>query len=284
MSSRPLDCEFCGHTFPSSRTSCPHCARPQLFPNVSNAASPREKEKLDERFSKAKSRYDADNRGDEFARFLAAAAGSHALFNCALERLHREVASGTEIIETYYQLEELRLRATGYPDLDWDKLRPQAEIELLGSHHHIERLHYACLSLNWDGLTSYGDCVVKLDEKMIGHRASCFEGNTAVVFFIHGNFRHHLRSVWSDRGRLASAIFADRLPNGVSDAQFSGILVAPGEDPVDDEFIEVHIFGTMTVRSFAEVKFSASSAGKRESVLRDAIIAKLEQASIAHIA
>ena len=77
MSSRQLDCEFCGHTFASSRTSCPHRARPQLFPNVSNAASPREKEKLDEWFSEAKSRYDAEDRGDEFARFYMAVARSH---------------------------------------------------------------------------------------------------------------------------------------------------------------------------------------------------------------
>ena len=50
-------------------------------------------------------------------------------------------------------------------------------------HHHIEKLHYACLSVGWDALTHYGDCIVKLDEQMIGHRASCFEGNTAVIFF-----------------------------------------------------------------------------------------------------
>lgn len=284
MSSTQLTCESCGQSFPNSRTSCPHCARPQLFPNVSNAGGPAEKRKLDERFSKAKARCDAEDRGAEFERFRTVAAGSHALFNCALERLHREIASGTDIIETYYQLEELRLRVTGHPDLDWDKLRPQAEIALLGSHHHIERLHYACLSLTWDGLTSYGDCVVKLDDKMIGHRASCFEGNTAVVFFIRGNFRHHLRSVWSDRGRIAAAIFADRLQKGVSDAEFPKILVAQAGPAVDDEFIEVHLFGTMTVKTFAAVKFPANIPGKRELIMRDAIIEKLNQASIAHFA
>jgi len=284
MSSRQLDCEFCGHAFPGSRTSCPHCARPQLFPNVFVADSPEETQKLQKRFSEAETRCAAEDRANELARFHTAVARSHALFNCSLERLHREIASGTDIFETYYQLEELRLRVTGHPDLDWEKLRPLAEIELLGSHRHIEQLHYACLSLDWEGLTSYGHCVVKLEERMISHRASCFEGNTAVIYYIARDFDRSLRSTWSDRGMLAAAIFANRLPKGVSDAQFSGILVAPGGDPADDEFIEVHIFGTMTVRSFAAVKFPPSIAEQHESVLRDQIIEKLKLASVTNIA
>jgi hypothetical protein len=197
-----------------------------------------------------------------------------------LLKLHREIAAGTDIIETYYQLEELRLRATAHPDLDWDKLRPQAEIELLGSHQNIERLHYACLSLDWESLVSYGDCLVRLDESKISHRASCFQGNTAVLFFLAGSFAGFLRSTWEDRGKIAVTIAADRLPGGVPDTEFAKILVAPGKDPVDDEFIEVHVFGSMTVRTFAAVKFLASCGGRRESVYRDAIIEKLDQADI----
>lgn len=284
MSSEQLTCTYCGNTFPNSRTNCPHCAQPQLFPNVSNAASTNEKRKLDERFDSQKQKCDADDRSDEFERFFTAVGSSHALFACPLQKLHREVASGTEVFETYYQLEELRLRATAHKDLDWDKLRPQAETELLGSHHNIEQLHYACLSLDWDSLTNYGECVVKLDDSMIGHRASCFEGNTAVIFFLQANFDECLRSCWEDRGKIAVAVFADRLTKGISDAEFPRILVAPGEDSVDDEFIEVHVFGRMTARSFAEVKFSASCAGKRESVYRDAIIEKLDQVSVKHFA
>ena len=279
MGSEQLTCEHCGNTFPDSRNNCPHCAKPQIFPNVSKANSVLHKSRLDERFNRKRQECEADGRADVFERFQTAAAGSHALFACPLLKLHREVASGTEIFETYYQLEELRLRGTLFGQLDWERLRPQAEIELLGSHHHIENLHYACLSIDWDALSSYGDCIVRLDEQMIAHRASCFEGNTAVIFFVYGNFDHYLRSSWSDRGKLAATVFADQLQSGISDSEFPKILVSPGVDAVDDAFIEVHVFGTLTARSFSEVRFSDRCSGPRESVYRDAIIEKMKAAS-----
>lgn len=284
MSSEQLTCAYCDNTFPNSRTSCPHCARPQLFPNVSNATSTSERAKLDARFAEAKSRCDADNRSDEFERFREATSNSQALFTCTLEKLHRELATGTEVFETYYQLEELRLRETApIRLLDWEKLRPQAEIELLGSHNNIERLHYACLSLDWNSLTSYGDCVVKLNTDMIAHRASCFEGNTAIVFFKEHNFSRRLRSSWDDRDKLVTAVFAGRLPKGIASTEFPTILVATGETSADDEFIEVHVFGTMTAKTFSEVKFLTSGSGRRESVYREAIIEKLNKASVSHL-
>jgi hypothetical protein len=204
------------------------------------------------------------------------------LFACDLQRLQREIASGTDIIETYYQLEELRLRATLPKNYDWDKLRPQAEIELLGSHHNIENLHYACLSLDWNSLTSYGNCIIKLDESMIAHRASCFEGNTAVIFATLKNFNNCLRSCWEERGKIAVTAFTDYLTSGINEAEFSKILVATGTSSVDDKFIEVHIFGTMTARTFAEVTLPAN-VNTREDIYREAIIEKLNKVNVKHI-
>ncbi|WP_237226380.1 hypothetical protein [Rubinisphaera sp. JC750] len=282
MSSDVLTCDYCGYTFSDSRTVCPHCAQPQLFPNVSKATSEKEKDKLNSAFETKRQQCVDDDRGDEFSQFYNAVASSHALFACSLQKLHREVASGTEVFETYYQIAELRVQVTAPAQLDWDKLRPQAEIELLGTHQNIDKLHYACLSLDWGSLTGYGDCVVKLKENMIRHRASCFQGNSAVIYFLESTFDDCLRSCWDDRGKIAAAVFANRLTPGVPDTKFSSLLVAPGKESVDDEFIEVHVFGPMTLRTFAAVNFTANDAGKRKAIYRDAIIEKLDAAGVTH--
>jgi hypothetical protein len=175
-------CGDCGNDMPIARTHCPHCGRPQYFPNVDLAKAPGEKAKLQARYEATMT--DAERRGckDNVNRFAAACTGAAAVFACSLLRLRRAIASGTEIYETYHDLERLRLRTSPPGDLNWTKLRPQAEIELLGSHEHLDKIHYACLSIDGAGLSSYGDCTVRLSERMIAHRASCFQGNTAVLY------------------------------------------------------------------------------------------------------
>ena len=249
MSSEQIDCDLCNNQFPDTRTHCPHCGRPQIFPNVTAARRKEEVEKLARRFQETKDECAADGRAGVFARFLNAANASHALFNCELGRLHREIASETDIWETYYQLEALRLRSSAPKSLDWAKLRPQAEIELLGSQDHVKKLHYACLSVDGGGLISYGECVVKLATPMIAHRASCFSGNSAVIYHREHSFSNCLRSDWSGRGKIAVVAFADRLSQSTSDREFATMLVSRGDQPLDDEFIEVHIFGPMTAKT-----------------------------------
>jgi len=280
MSSDVISCGYCKHLFPDSLTSCPHCAQPQLFPNVAKSTNPAELKKLDAKLEKQKLACDSRGTAKEFTDFLDAASASHALFACPLLKLHREIAGESEIFETFYQLEALRLRTTAPKTLDWGKIRPQAETELLGSDKNKENLHYACLSLDWESLTSYGDCIVQLEDRMIAHRASCFEGNTAVIYFVENNFSKYLRSNWAERGKIAAAALGDRLKAGDSHAEFAKILVAPGKESVDDEFIEVHVFGTMTARTFSEVRFASSCSDPRKSVYRDAIKEKLDIASI----
>ena len=126
-----------------------------------------EKEELERRFIAAVN--DAKSRGCELElnALTDACRASKAVFNCTLERLQRSVASGTEVFETYYDLERLRIRSENSGGIDWERFRPQAEIELLGSDRHKDRLFYSLLSIDGDGLTSYGECTSVLKESMI---------------------------------------------------------------------------------------------------------------------
>ena len=269
------DCSDCGYEMPITRTNCPHCARPQLFPNVDLAKDTVEKTKLETRYNSAVA--DIKSRGCEAVadRFQECCGWSGAVFACNLQKLHRQVASGTDVFETYHDLEKLRLHVSSSTDFDWAKLRPQAEIELLGSQEHLDKIHYACLSLDGNGLSRYGDCLVQLAEPMIAHRASCFEGNTAIVFAQEHDFTLYLRAGWADRHRMCVAVFVGLLVPEMDEKLFPGIVIETGAQPEEDRFIEVHVFGAMTAKTFQSVRIDARKHGPKESVLLKAIQEKL---------
>lgn len=268
-------CSDCGCKFPLTRTDCPHCARPQIFPNVTLAKTPTEKSKLATRCLEAKAAATKKGCTDTNDDFESACASTKAVFSCALQRLHRATATGTQIYETYHDLERLRLRMSVDDELDWQKLRPQAEIELLGTHIHLDKIHYACLSLDGIGLSSYGECTVQLADNMIAHRATCFEGNTAVIFDKFHDFSAHLRCEWDDRHRICVAVFSDYIESSTDKAKYPAILLEVGARSEDDRFIEVHVFGSMTTKTFQSVHIDTRKHSKQDAVLLEAIVEKL---------
>jgi len=273
-------CGECDNDMPVSRLTCPHCGRPQFFPNVDLAKIEPESRKLSE--AHARARDDCDKRGclARFDEFEAICAESSALFNCSLQKLHREVGTGTDLFENYQDLERLRLRTTAPDGFDWAKLRPQAEIELLGSEAHLNQLHYACLSIDGNGLVRYGECSVELAGSMIAHRASCFGGNTAIVFFENHSFSASLRCAWNSRGVICASVFGGEIEESTAKTDYPGIIVVNAPQPQDDRFIEVHVFGPITTRTFKAVRIKNGSYSRREKVLCAAVAQKLRGARI----
>jgi len=260
---------------PISLTSCPHCGRPQFFPNVDLAGTDEERGKLSTSYDEVISRCKGSKSQGTLSKFDKACESSAAVFACSLEKLHREVATGTDVFETFHDLERLRLQVGEIGDHDWAKLRPQAEIELLGGHQHLDKLHYASLSIGETGLTSYGKCLVKLSEPMIAHRASCFEGNTAVLYKRQRSFDSCLRSTWPERNRICTAVFGEKIDDDTEYNDFPTILVDVAENRVDDQFIEVHIFGPMTAKTFESVRIDGKNHSNREKVYLNVMVQKL---------
>ncbi len=271
------DCKF-GMTI--SRTSCPHCGRPAFAPNVDLAEDPDEREKLRDRYTAALAECDKKGTRAIADDFDAACRSSRAVFALGVQKLYRQVCTGTDIFETYYDLERLKNRTEAGTGLDWASLRPRAEIELLGSHFNIEHIYYACLSLEGHFLAHYGDCVVTLSETLTAHRISCFEGNTAVQYHQKAGFSGLVRSNWQNRNEICVAMFAEQLHLGSTQADFPAILVQRGSTSVDDIFVEVHLFGPMTVRTFESVRFDRRKHGSLESHLVAGIIDKLNACNI----
>jgi len=201
---------------------------------------------------------DCDNRGcaKVFADFEASCGTTVAVLNCTIERLYREIATGSQVFETYYSLDRLRLRFDAPDDPDWQIRRPQAEAELLGSDRNKDQLHYGALSLDGRGVASYGPCNVELKELMIAHRASCFEGNSALIYHNQRSYEDVLRSDWSDRAKLCAAKLGPKLTASTKTSQFSKLLLKNAKSKLDDDFVEVHIFGSITAQTFERVTFN----------------------------
>lgn len=246
-------CEYCAFSFPFDRAQCPHCARPSRFPNVVLAERPEETSALLQRYQTALKK--AEKRGSgEVARNFEAKVGSASeailcrgeIDSLGLGRNDRQ------LFGTYYGLFEggVKLPATD----DWRGRRELADTVLFGSFIKNE-IRHAALSLHGEGLQSFGPCSWVLAERMIDFRASVFEENSA-NFLKRKGLKNidkppvGFRANWASRGLLALAKLADRLKKSTQEAEFPQVLLAAGATSEADDFVEVHIYGSMSYRTF----------------------------------
>jgi hypothetical protein len=107
---------------------------------------------------------------------------------------------------------------------------------------------------------NYGKCFIILRTEMIAHRASVFEENS-VLFMKHQGIAmedaHELprgyRATWENRGQLCVAKLAAKIDGATLPDAYSGLLLQQGKTSEEDDFVEVHIWGPMTIRTVEEV-------------------------------
>ncbi|MCA1642908.1 MAG: hypothetical protein LC785_13385, partial [Acidobacteria bacterium] len=107
-------------------------------------------------------------------------------------------------------------------------------------------------------------CFLVLRTEMIAHRASVFEENS--VLFFSKYFKPDIneairlprgyRATWEERATLCVAKLADRIDDATKPGAYSGILLRRGANPEDDDFVEVHVWGSMTIRTLERVTFN----------------------------
>jgi hypothetical protein len=212
-----------------------------------------ERTALDNRYQAAVA--DAGIRGIErnLRDFEAAIMDSKAVLAWSLEALHQFATDGKQLYATYYQLVEAGLRR---PELD--KQRELTDVALFSGYK--QHIRFAALSLDRIGLSNYGSCHIVLRSNLIEHRASVFEENS-VTWMVHHDFRMSKmcnlppghRAVWNERNKLAVAKLANKIKPNTPPNSYSILLLKQGATREDDHFIEVHICGPMTVRTFEHV-------------------------------
>ncbi|MDT5269406.1 MAG: hypothetical protein QOH49_1592 [Acidobacteriota bacterium] len=252
-------CDQCGHDYHFSQSLCPHCARPANYPNVYAALDDGEAAALEVRYQNA-TRV-AQSRGAETLRavesFEAEMLNSRAVIARSPEKLQRLITNDREGYASYYELLAAGVR---FPSGNkWDILRPLADDALFP--YYKEKIRFAALTSNGRGLPGFGDYFLILRTEMIAHRASVYEENSVLFFSKH--FRRDLddaprlppgyRATWDARGKLCVAKLADRIDDATPPGAYSAILLRPGSTSEDDDFVEVHVWGPMTIRTVERV-------------------------------
>lgn len=269
--SAPITCPHCKNEIPSSAACCPHCGEPGLFWNIIQAESPAEQAALQNRYDSAKA--DALTRGSNLAveDFQRAVKHSVAVIARSDLDLHRLANSTKQLYGTYYQQIDAGLRL---PDgNDWDVAREVTDSLLFPNYK--QEIRFAALSLDGIGLSNYGSCSVTLRDDMIAHRSSVFEENSVLFMEHHAvkasrtpNMPQGFRAVWTDRDKLCVAKLASRIDYTTTPNQYSGLLLKQGSAPENDEFVEVHIFGPISVLTIEKVLVTTPKTRQRATIVK----------------
>src|SRR5262249_40185953 len=160
------------------------------------------------------------------------------------------------------------------PGEGWDKLREITDTNLFFGYK--EEIRFAALSITGRGVERYGRYSIVLRDEMIAHRATIFEENSVMWMKHHriqiwdaNNLPRGNRATWADRDKLAGAKLGHQVHGPTTVAECAALLLRDGPTGADDEFIEVHIFGPLSVRSFAKVILSEPSDDVEEVLARD---------------
>ncbi len=261
-------CNHCTFEIPLDCRHCPHCCYGLQCPNVRKANDPAEKQALERRYRFAV--VDAAARGastvvQEFQNRVLAA---KVVMGIPIKKLLPIANRSQDLFASYYDLMELKFLSQSSGPIDFNTRRPQAEIELMGTHKHLREIYYACLSIDGNSLPHYEECTVWLAEKMISHRASLLSENSAVAYHRDHELTLGHRAIWPDRAKLCVAKLASALSPAVQSSQFAKLLMNPGPTAIDDEFVEVQVLGDMTIRTAERVEIRSPKTNNPSNAKR----------------
>ncbi len=258
-------CSFCNNFFSDESPMCPHCARPALYVNVDRAKDKAEQEALQRRcdteIAEAKSRNCSPVLCD-FAQATLKATAVIVRKGFAFEALLND---DSRVYATYYQE---CLAGARIPDgSEWDELRILADTKLFGIKGKDD-IRFAALTLDDFGPSSYGDFHLHLREDMIAHRSTVFHTNSALFperytgIMPRTGLPSGFRATWQDRHLLCLAKLASKINSGTNQQDYGKILLTQDEDPRKEEFVEVHVWGSVTIRTVGQVVVRKNRLGR----------------------
>lgn len=267
-----MNCPGCGKAVAAHWSRCDMCKAVLGFPNVRSAGLTAEVKHLEERYRAAYD--DAKLRGAEvILRMFEEQIVSHsrAVICRALGTLNHFVQSGHGPFQTFYQ----QVTRNRIPeDNQFDRVR--GAVDFLFFPYYAERVHFAALTLDKNGPTSYGanqpTCHLVLRNETIGSRASLFQENSTQYCI---RTKHRItdplplgsRARWEQRHMLAVAKCGCEISMATQPADFARILMRSGDESGTDVFIEVHIHEPLTAEDVEEVLLPRPQTGADQTLL-----------------
>ena len=269
-------CPECKNEIPQPAERCPHCGRPGIFWNVIAASDPAEQAALNNRYTTATTDATTRKVASVVRDFENAVNQSSAVIARSEGEVLRLATSTRQLYATYYQQVESGLKL---PDGDeWALIREVTDTLLFPQYK--KDIRFGALCLDGVGLSNYGTCSIILKEEMISHRASVFEENSVLFTKKHSigtsnpDLPKGFRATWHDRARLCVAKLAQNIDSATEPTQYSGLLLKQGTTSADDDFVEVHIWGPLSVLSISKITITVPRQRQRMTIIK-ALRAKL---------
>ncbi|MBC8290569.1 MAG: hypothetical protein H8E37_09650 [Planctomycetes bacterium] len=268
-------CADCPHSFPVSLEECPHCGA-KAFPNVNASRLPREISSLGYRYDRVVADADARGASDRLQRFEEIVNEADAVMAVDFSVLRKLAESDSVVAATFYDRGEIDLSKGSHATAgdEWNAIRPAAETALFFDKPK-RRIHFAALSPDSKGLTSYGNCSVTFRRELIQDRTSALIKNMLVFFkekcedyWRTERIPAGFRAVWDDRSRLAVTKCGMLVESTSDDDQLRSFLLTRGATSADDDFIELHIYGYISVRTMSKVVLTRPLRGVSKNILR----------------
>jgi hypothetical protein len=250
-----------------------------VFWNVIAAEDPAERAALERRYQAAKADAVSRNADSKLQDFEIAVAQSKAVIARSEIEVHRLASSNRQLYATFYELTESGIMLPAGDE--WDILRDLADTVLFSqSKKHIR---FGALSLDGIGLPNYGPCSLVLRNEMISHRSSLFEENSTVFMERHKikisrepKIPKGYKATWAELAKLCVAKLAAKIDAGTDSGKYSRLLLKHAAKSEEDEFVEVHIYGAITILTMERVIITSPREDQRATILK-AIEFKLSQ-------
>jgi hypothetical protein len=176
---------------------------------------------------------------------------ARAVINCNLPFVFYFLTEESNLYATYYKQITAGTRTPATPPHD----RERHVVDAMLYGHYADEIRFAALSLDGRGLMSYGPVSIVLKEVAIATRSTVLEENSFTYVR-----RHNLTAgttpplgymaIWDQRDLLAVAKIEPLVKASTPRSAFGQlVLKSVAGKPRDDEFMEVHIWGTFDVRA-----------------------------------
>ena len=208
---------------------------------------------LEERHVEAMARASARGAQTQALALEKAALGTSAVISMSLSGFRDFLEKESSLYSTYQMQVRSSVRQASTPEDDRMRLTVDATVH--GSYG--DRITYAALSADGRGVASYGVISMKLRDVTVSDRATVLENNSWHFVQSRNLFGKVLPpgflSIWTERHKLVCAKLADLVTSTTTADEMASLILTQAPKRQDEEFLEVHIFGTFNSTSVESV-------------------------------
>lgn len=250
-----MKCNNCGSKISEILTYCTTCGNFTGFPNVRAASKAEEVKALNNRYMQALDSAASKGSIDIVKDFEEKLKFSAAVINLSFYIVHQIILENKTLYSTYNNLVEGKARKPA--SIENVRKRLIAEANLFPGY--AREIMYAALTLDGDGLKSYGDCSIVLREIAIKDRASLLEDNSYHFMVKHDiriedNLPLGYRATWANRHKLAISKLEPKISFDTKPTEYSKMFLIDAGNRDRDDFLEVHIYGGFDFDAIEYVK------------------------------